>query len=168
MPTNSRLPIKYCLGLLVLLASCLNLTACGSKEISSYVSSTSTSNTDFVPPTVTPPVIPTYGTLNNTRLIGINIKAPLDYEPDLTLADAIKTARVFTKPGYTQPIYDGHISGTSDTRNMKSAIDANGWPTEDFSTYVWASLTNRNGTYAFSFTGQAASITSTIAPGGGH
>jgi hypothetical protein len=88
-------------------------------------------------------------TTGNTNLIGINISAPLDYEPDLILADAMKTARKFTAPGTTTAV----------------SVDTDGWPTTDFETYVWAGQANVDGTYSLSFTGKA-SVSAFTSPGG--
>jgi len=85
----------------------------------------------------------------STNLIGINISAPLDYEPDLILADAMKTARKFTDPGTSTAV----------------SIDANGWPNTDFETYVWAGQANVDGTYSLSFTGQAT-VSALTSPSG--
>jgi hypothetical protein len=88
-------------------------------------------------------------TIGNTNLIGINISAPLDYEPDLILADAMKTARKFTAPSTTTAV----------------SVDPDGWPTADFETYVWAGQTNVDGTYSLSFTGKAA-VSALVSPSG--
>lgn len=85
----------------------------------------------------------------NTTSIGINISAPLDYESDLILADAMKTARKFTVPNTSTAV----------------SVDANGWPAADFSTYVWAGQANVDGTYSLSFTGQAT-VSGQAFPGG--
>ena len=85
----------------------------------------------------------------SNALIGINISAPLDYEPDLILADAMKTARKFTDP----------VTATA------VSVDADGWPNTDFETYVWDGQANVDGTYSLSFTGKAA-VSGLISPSG--
>ena len=71
--------------------------------------------------------------------IGININYAGDWVPELLFADAFKQSRNWTTPaGATVP------------------IDANGWPAQDASIYVWAGQTlDMSGTYALSFGGQA-------------
>jgi hypothetical protein len=78
----------------------------------------------------------------NSNQIGINIAAPLDYEGDRLYADVIKTSRNF-------------ISGSNPDVTTPAPVDGNGWPTSDFSFYVWAGIGNMDGTYTLSFTGQA-------------
>lgn len=96
------------------------------------------------PITVTPVAPPTISPTAN--LVGINLGAPLDSGTDRLYADAITTSRAFTLP------------------NSSSAapVDSNGWPTSDFSFYVWASLDMMNGTYALSFKGQASVVANGI------
>jgi hypothetical protein len=80
--------------------------------------------------------------ISNANLLGINIAAPLDYEEDRLYADAIRSSREFK-------------AGTNENNTTLVATDANGWPTADFSFYVWAGLAKRHGTYTLSFKGQA-------------
>jgi hypothetical protein len=77
----------------------------------------------------------------NANLLGINIAAPLDYEEDRLYTDVIRMSRNFK----TAASPDG-----SDT-----SLDANGWPTTDFSFYVWADMANMHGTYTLTFSGSA-------------
>jgi hypothetical protein len=72
--------------------------------------------------------------------VGINIYYAGDWAGDLLFADAFKESRGWTG-----------LDGSSTV-----AVDANGWPTEDAETYVWAGQTlDMSGTYALSFNGQA-------------
>ena len=84
------------------------------------------------------------------NLMGINIASPLDYEEDRLYADVIKTSRAF-------------VSGTNPNGTTYAPVDANGWPTSDFSFNVWAGIDKMYGTYTLTFTGQA---TVTANPGG--
>lgn len=77
------------------------------------------------------------------NLIGINIAAPLDYEENRLYANVISTSRKF-------------IAGLNENSTTLATVDANGWPTSDFSFYVWAGIGNMHGTYSLSFTGQAS------------
>jgi hypothetical protein len=79
------------------------------------------------------------------NLIGINIAAPLDYEEDRLYADVMHMSRPFT-------------AGLDENNSSAgpAPLDANGWPTADFSFYVWAGLGKMQGTYTLSFTGQAS------------
>ncbi|HEX7599737.1 MAG TPA: hypothetical protein VF518_16085, partial [Polyangia bacterium] len=72
--------------------------------------------------------------------IGINIGSSLDYETNRIFADAMKTSREWQDPAWKNPI---------------TALDADGWPTQDASICVWAGIASMQGTYALSFTGQA-------------
>lgn len=78
------------------------------------------------------------GTAN---LLGINIATPLDYEEDRLYADVIRMSRDFKT--------------VADPGGTNTSVDANGWPTTDFSFYVWAGIPNMHGTYTLTFTGQA-------------
>jgi hypothetical protein len=80
--------------------------------------------------------------ISNPNLMGINISAPLDYSEDRLFADAIKTARDF-------------IAGSNPDAATLATVDGNGWPTQDFSFYVFANMANMNGNYALSYTGKA-------------
>ena len=82
--------------------------------------------------------------------IGINIGTVLDFDNNRMFADAMKSSRAWGSPtnaGSTLP--------TSD-------LDADGWPTQDASLYVWGGIGSMQGTYALSFTGQA-----TVSPSSG-
>ncbi len=76
------------------------------------------------------------------NLLGINIRAPLDYEEDRLYADVIRTSRVF-------------ISGPNVNSKIPAPVDTDGWPKSDFSFYVWAGMDHMDGTYVLSFKGQA-------------
>jgi hypothetical protein len=70
--------------------------------------------------------------------VGININFAGDWTGDLLFADAFKESRGWMAAG------------------SPAAVDANGWPTEDANTYVWAGQTlDMSGAYALSFNGEA-------------
>ncbi|GCE12903.1 carbohydrate-binding protein [Tengunoibacter tsumagoiensis] len=79
-------------------------------------------------------------TSNQRPSVGLNLTEP-DYD---TFTDAMKTSSPWN-------------SGSN-----PATVDANGWPTEDASLYVWEGASGTDGTYQLSFTGQA-----TISPFGG-
>ncbi len=74
--------------------------------------------------------------------MGINIDAPADWSEDRTFADIMKTARAFT-------------AGIDPNGSTLVAVDANGWPMQDFSFYAWAGILNMYGTYTLTFNGKA-------------
>jgi hypothetical protein len=76
------------------------------------------------------------------NLLGINISAPLDYDEDRLYADVIRMSRVFKR-------------GPSVKSEILAPVDKDGWPTSDFSFYVWAGIDHMDGTYVLSFKGQA-------------
>ncbi|MGH9564096.1 MAG: hypothetical protein ACRD3S_21800, partial [Terracidiphilus sp.] len=78
-----------------------------------------------------------------SNYFGINIGTDLDWDTNRMFADAMKSSRAW--------------GTTSDagTTLPNSALDANGWPMQDASLYVWAGIGNMQGTYALSFNGQA-------------
>ena len=79
--------------------------------------------------------------------IGINVGWTNDYSPDLMFADAMTMARFWQ-----------NMTGTN-----YNIGDANGWPTVDAECGLWFGATiPLNGTYALSFTGQAATIYFTV------
>jgi hypothetical protein len=80
----------------------------------------------------------------NSNLMGINISAPQDAGEDRLYADVISMSRSF-------------INGpdANSTTAGPAPVDANGWPTSDFSFYVWAGIGQMHGTYTLSFQGQA-------------
>jgi len=92
----------------------------------------------------------TAGTSAQSNYFGINIGTDLDWDTNRMFADAMKSSRAWAT--------------TSDTGKALpiSALDANGWPTQDTSIYVWAGIDQMQGTYALSFNGQA-----TVAPSSG-
>jgi hypothetical protein len=92
----------------------------------------------------------TTGTQATINQIGINIDAPADYSENRLYADVIKSSR-------------GFISGSNVNGSTFVAVDANGWPTGDFSFYVWSGIQNMYGTYTLTFNGKA-NVTSN--PGG--
>lgn len=80
---------------------------------------------------------------SSANLIGINVGGGLDWMEDRLYADLIRMSRNFMAVNT-----NGNGPGTV-------PVDANGWPTTDFSFYVWAGIDKMNGTYALSFQGQA-------------
>jgi hypothetical protein len=68
--------------------------------------------------------------------IGVGVGAPLDYEHDITFADAIKVARAM------EPA-EG------------AKADENGWLSGDGAILVWAGNSNNRGTYKLKYDGQA-------------
>lgn len=82
--------------------------------------------------------------------MGINFGPALDYTTNRIFADVMKTSHAWSQVGQ---------SGT-----VLTALDANGWPTQDASITVFQGINNMQGTYALSFNGQAtlSSTSSTI------
>ena len=90
----------------------------------------------------------TEATTTQSNYFGINIGSDLDWETNRVFADAMKSSRAWgttSDAGATLPT---------------SALDANGWPTQDASLYVWAGIGQMQGTYALSFNGQATVVPS--------
>ena len=79
----------------------------------------------------------------NPNLIGINIAAPLDWEENRLYADVASMSRPF-------------VSGLDPNIGTPALVDASGWPTSDFSFYVWAGIGQMHGIYTLSFQGQAS------------
>ena len=69
--------------------------------------------------------------------LGINIASPLDWEEDRLYADIVRMSRDFSNGSSPAP------------------VDADGWPTSDFSFYAWAGIGKMHGTYTLTFKGQA-------------
>jgi hypothetical protein len=88
----------------------------------------------------------------SSNLMGINIAAPQDAAEDRLYADVIHMSRSFVNG----PDVNSKTAGPA-------PVDANGWPTSDFSFYVWAGIGQMHGTYTLSFKGQA---TVSGSPGG--
>jgi len=85
------------------------------------------------------PLIPSRAATTQGPPIGININFAGDWVPDLLFADAFRENR-----------------GWNTASGSPAPVDANGWPTTDANTYVWAGQTlDMSGTYALSFSGQA-------------
>ncbi len=85
----------------------------------------------------------TAATSVQSNYFGINISTDLDWDNNRMFADAMKSSRAWgtsSDAGATLPT---------------SALDVNGWPTQDASLYVWAGIDRMQGTYALSFNGQA-------------
>jgi fibronectin type 3 domain-containing protein len=85
----------------------------------------------------------TASTSAQSNYFGINIGTDLDWDNNRMFADAMKSSRAWgtsSDAGATLPT---------------SALDANGWPTQNASLYVWAGIDRMQGTYALSFNGQA-------------
>jgi hypothetical protein len=76
----------------------------------------------------------------NPNLIGINIDPPLDWEENRLYADIMKTSRSFTSYQSTSAV----------------PLDANEWPTQDFSFIAFDQMANMNGTYTLKFNGSAS------------
>src|SRR5262245_62279500 len=76
----------------------------------------------------------------SANLMGVNLSGVEDWSYDRLFADAMKSAR--------RPSDFGSHLGTP-------PIDANGWPASDCSIVVWHGISNMNGAYELSFTGQA-------------
>jgi hypothetical protein len=68
--------------------------------------------------------------------IGVGVGAPLDYEQDITFADAIKVARAMEPAA-------------------GSKSDENGWLSGDGAILVWAGSSNNRGTYKLKYDGKA-------------
>jgi hypothetical protein len=88
----------------------------------------------------------TAATSAQSNYFGINIGTALDYETNRMFADAMKSSRAWG------------TSSAVGTALPTSALDANGWPEQDASLYVWAGIGNMHGTYALSFNGQATVV----------
>ena len=78
-----------------------------------------------------------------SNYFGINIGTDLDWDNNRMFADAMKSSRAWGT--------SSNAGGALPT----SALDANGWPEQDASLYVWAGIDRMQGTYALSFNGQA-------------
>src|SRR5947209_5418768 len=83
--------------------------------------------------------------LPSANLMGVNLSGVEDWSYDRLFADAMKDAR--------RPSNLGDYQGSP-------PVDANGWPMSDASIVVWQGISNMNGTYRLSFTGQATVSTS--------
>jgi len=78
------------------------------------------------------------------NFMGINILAPLDYSKDRLYANVISTSRSFVKG-----------PDVNDKDAGPAPVDVQGWPTSDFSFYVWSGIDKMNGTYTLTFKGRA-------------
>ena len=75
--------------------------------------------------------------------MGANVEEVRDYDRTVSLVDLIKRSRAFADPTMT-------------TTLSASQLDANGWPTVDFGTFLFASpVIMPTGTYKLSFPGSA-------------
>lgn len=74
------------------------------------------------------------------NLMGVNLAGVEDWSTDRLFADVMKSAR---RPSD----FGSHLG--------QPPIDANGWPLTDASIVAWHGISNMNGTYKLSFTGQA-------------
>jgi hypothetical protein len=101
-----------------------------------------TSNTAVLTVTQAPPP-------GDAAPMGVNLDFLTDYSASQMLADVVKSSRVFSKAGQPQ--------GTGANPQLRATTDADGWPTEDFSFYLWAGSSNMQmaGTYKGRFNGQA-------------
>ena len=86
----------------------------------------------------------------NSAYMGINVSNPADYDSGRTFADAMKSSRRWGNP--------------NSPWDQAASVDSNGWPTGDAGITVFAGITNMQGTYALSFTGNAS--VSLVASGG--
>ncbi len=86
------------------------------------------------------PVLPPPPDAPTSNLLGINFSAPLDWEGTQMYADVVRQSRDVTTPDGSGPV----------------AVDGDGWPLADFRLGLWAGIGNMHGTYALTFTGQAA------------
>jgi hypothetical protein len=82
------------------------------------------------------------GVADLRNLIGINIGAPTDYNEDRLYADVIRISRNFKR-------------GADANGSVPAPVDSQGWPTSDFSFYVWDGIGQMHGTYTVSFKGKA-------------
>jgi uncharacterized protein YjdB len=85
-----------------------------------------------------------------SNYFGINISTDLDWDTNRMFADAMKSSRAWATPNDAGTVLPA------------SALDANGWPAQDASLYVWAGIDKMQGRYALSFNGQA-----TVSPSSG-
>ena len=80
--------------------------------------------------------------LAEPNALGMNLDAVTDWLPERMFADAVKSSRNMQR-----------IGGAPDKKAV--AVDARGWPKEDFEIGVWFDADRMNGTYRLSFTGRA-------------
>jgi hypothetical protein len=80
---------------------------------------------------------------SSANLMGINIRGGSDWMEGRLYADLIRMSRNFL------------AAGTNGNGPSTVPVDANGWPTTDFSFLVWAGIDKMHGTYVLSFQGQA-------------
>jgi hypothetical protein len=96
------------------------------------------------PPVALPAVpLPLVRQPGSSRPLGINISAPLDWEGAQLYADVIRQSRDVTQAAGSGPV----------------PVDADGWPqATDFKVGLWGDAPAMHGTYALSFSGQAAGV----------
>src|SRR6266403_1291165 len=75
--------------------------------------------------------------------LGMNLDAPLDWMPQRMLADAMKTSRTMKRIGSTS------------NNPVDVALDAGGFPKEDFEIGFWFDAERMDGSYRLSFGGRA-------------
>jgi len=90
------------------------------------------------------PPISESGTGGKRNLMGINVGGTADWMPERLYADVVRISYEFME------------ANTNGNGPNRVPVDADGWPTTDFSFVVWAGIGQMNGTYALSFTGQAS------------
>jgi hypothetical protein len=90
------------------------------------------------------PPISDSGTGGKPNLMGINLSGTSDWMAERLYADVVRMSREFME------------ANTNGNGPNRVPVDADGWPTTDFSFAVWAGIDQMSGTYALSFIGQAS------------
>src|SRR5216683_4751726 len=90
------------------------------------------------------PPISDSGTGGKPNLMGINLSGTSDWMAERLYADVVRMSREFME------------ANTNGNGPNRVPVDADGFPTTDFSFVAWAGIDQMNGTYALSFTGQAS------------
>src|SRR5216684_2467934 len=90
------------------------------------------------------PVTLSTPTPGKPNLLGINLSRTSDWMAERLYADVVRMSR---------ECMEANTNGIGPNR---VPVDADGWPTTDFSFMVWAGIDQMNGTYVLSFIGQAS------------
>src|SRR5229473_1794080 len=90
------------------------------------------------------PVTLSTPTPGKPNLLGINLSGTSDWMAERLYADVVRMSREFME------------ANTNGIGPNRVPVDADGWPTTDFSFMVWAGIDQMNGTYVLSFIGQAS------------